>query len=295
MAPFLGSSLKEMSMALMGRFLKKEVLEKADTFTKLSSVDPANAQNQKHPKKVDLGFAAQDTLKKISEKKTASEPRILAFKNDCVEFLSAIVSKLLEKCPLKYPLVNYLVSVVPQKLVSPSAESVAKFEKFLQILLNGNWRSAEACDEVLAQFKAFVIEMKQNHHAEFSSFKMNENRLDEFYGNYTKDAKYAKLWEVFQIIFTLSHGQAAVERGFSINNELLVENMQEKSLVASRFVYASVKSSDAHFSDISYTPRLKLNVREARMRYQVHLEEQKKLTIESKKARKRKAAEEEIH
>jgi len=35
-----------------------------------------------------------------------------------------------------------------------------------------------------------------------------------------KNANYAKLREVFQIIFTLSHGQAALERGFLINNEL---------------------------------------------------------------------------
>ena len=51
-----------------------------------------------------------------------------------------------------------------------------------------------------------------------------------------KNANYAKLWEVFQIIFTLSHGQAALERGFLINNGLMVENMKEESLTASRFV-----------------------------------------------------------
>jgi len=114
-------------------------------------------------------------------------------------------------------------------LVSPSTEATVKFEIFLQLLLDAKWRSAEACDKVFTQFKAFVIEIKRNYLAEFFNFKINENRLDEFYWNYMKNAKYAKLWKVFQIIFTLSHGQAAVERGFSINNELMVENMQEKS------------------------------------------------------------------
>jgi len=65
-----------------------------------------------------------------------------------------------------------------------------------------------------------------------------------------KNANYAKLWEVFQIIVTLSHDQAAFERGFSINNELMVENMKEESLTASRFVYDTVKSSAVHFSEI---------------------------------------------
>ena len=56
--------------------------------------------------------------------------------------LSAIVIKLLERCPLKYSLVHSLVSVIPQKLVSNSTEAQVKFEQLLQILLNGKWCSA---------------------------------------------------------------------------------------------------------------------------------------------------------
>ena len=40
MTPFLALSLKNLLLAIMGRFLKKEVLEKADTFKKLSTIDP---------------------------------------------------------------------------------------------------------------------------------------------------------------------------------------------------------------------------------------------------------------
>ena len=50
------------------------------------------------------------------------------------------------------------------------------------------------------------MEMKENHFAEFLSFIINRDRLDEFYWNYMKDAQHAKMWEVFRIIFTLSHG-----------------------------------------------------------------------------------------
>jgi len=66
---------------------------------------------------------------------------------------------------------------------------------------------------------------------------IGEYHISEYqFWNYMKNANYAKLWEVFQIIFTLSHGQAALERGFLINNGLMVENMKEESLTASRFV-----------------------------------------------------------
>ena len=46
MTPFLPLSLKDL-FAIMGRFLKKEVLEKTDTFKKLSTIDPADKKNQK--------------------------------------------------------------------------------------------------------------------------------------------------------------------------------------------------------------------------------------------------------
>ena len=85
------------------------------------------------------------------------------------------------------------MSVVRLKLVSNSAEAQVKFERLLQILLNGKWCLAEVCDEILAQFKGFVSEMKQNHLAEFLSFNMNTDRLDEFYWNYMKGAKHSKV------------------------------------------------------------------------------------------------------
>ena len=123
---------------------------------------------------------------------------------------------------------------------------------------------------------------------------MGEYHISEYqFWNYMKNAKYVKIWEVFQIIFTLCHGQAAVERGFSINNELMVENMKEESLIAS-IVYETVKSSAVHFSEIRLNRRLKRNNRAARIRYQLHLEDQRKLTVESEKARKRKAVQDEI-
>ena len=55
----------------------------------------------------------------------------------------------------------------------------------------------------------------------------------------------------------LLHGQAPVKREFSVNSELLVEYLQEKTLDASCFVYSSVKSDANHFSELSFTFRLK--------------------------------------
>ena len=39
----------------------------------------------------------------------------------------------------------------------------------------------------------------------------------------------------------MSHGNASVESGFSVNEDLLVENLLESSLVSKRLVYDAVK------------------------------------------------------
>lgn len=58
MVPFLGQCLRDLLVDLMSRFIKKDVLDKADTYQKLAAVDPKEKRNQVLPKHVDLGFAA---------------------------------------------------------------------------------------------------------------------------------------------------------------------------------------------------------------------------------------------
>ena len=45
---------------------------------------------------------------------------------------------------------------------------------------------------------------------------MNTDRLDEFYWNYMKDVKHAKMWENF---YTLLHGQAATHFFLKFSSE----------------------------------------------------------------------------
>ena len=46
MGPFLGQSLKDLLLTLMGRFIKKDVLEQADSYPKLAAIDPCDKKNQ---------------------------------------------------------------------------------------------------------------------------------------------------------------------------------------------------------------------------------------------------------
>src|SRR5690348_13080877 len=98
----------------------------------------------------------------------------------------------------------------------------------------------------------------------------------------------------------LSHGNASVESGFSINKELLIENLNEKTVVCQRRVYDAIFNAGGVLS----TPidiKLLQSVRAARMRYENHMQEvrqrlreeeekvleSKKLQSEVKRSRKR--------
>ena len=157
MAPFLGQSLKDLLLTLMGRFIKKDVLEQSDSYPKLAAIDPCDKKNQVHCKLVEFDFAARRSLKFVRDNKTISELAVLTFKTECVQLLSAMTAKLIERCPLNYPLVTYLSSLNPPKMISSASDVTSKFEKILQILMNGNWRSAGECDELLSKYKAFLV------------------------------------------------------------------------------------------------------------------------------------------
>ena len=55
-------------------------------------------------------------------------------------------------------------------------------------------------------------------------------------GYLKETVRYKNLVNVIKIVLTLSYGQSAVERGFSLNDKILVENMRAESLVAQRSV-----------------------------------------------------------
>ena len=45
------------------------------------------------------------------------------------------------------------------------------------------------------------------------------------------------LWSVFKLLLTTCHSQSMVERGFSINNDVVTPNLRNETLVSLRTVY----------------------------------------------------------
>ena len=91
------------------------------------------------------------------------------------------------------------------------------------------------------------------------------------------------------IVFTLSHGQVSVERGFSVIKDMMVDNLLQESIIAHR----TIKDSLYHFYDNDVTKCPVSNdlykyARMARQLYHQKLAEKKKDNVaeESLAARK---------
>ena len=101
------------------------------------------------------------------------------------------------------------------------------------------------------------------------------------------NADYVNLWKVCRIIFVLSHSQAVVERGFNINDELLVESMKDKSLISQRMVYDYFSASNSDLHNYQVDKQLLLSCKGARMRYDSYLENEKQKSSRNRKIKEK--------
>ena len=99
---------------------------------------------------------------------------------------------------------------------------------------------------------------------------IEEDRLDTILQSRV-EVEYPKVWKVARLALILSHGQATVERGFSINNELVTENQQQQRLVAIRIIKDHIMYVNG-VTNVETTHGLVVAARSARSKYLHELE-----------------------
>ena len=114
------------------------------------------------------------------------------------------------------------------------------------------------------------------------------SRLDDFYSSIMLGSKpYSELWQIIKLSLIFSHGNATVESGFSINKNLLVENLQEHGLVAQRTVENAIRFPES-IQIVPITQVMLTNGRTAHIRYETHLKESRQNQKEEEKKRTQK-------
>lgn len=84
-----------------------------------------------------------------------------------------------------------------------------------------------------------------------------------------------ELKTVVKLVLILSHRNAEVERGFSVNKECLQDNMTESTLIGFRTVYDTVQKMGG-IDKVPVTKSLLHSAKNAYVRYKESLEERKK-------------------
>ena len=134
-------------------------------------------------------------------------------------FPVSLIEKLFEKSPISYSVVRYDSIFDPKEMTSVDAELLqSKMKKNLQHFVKLGILDNISCDKALAHFIHFIQNESTLNLDKFKSFDRKDKRLDGFYFHVLCIQKYKELAYIVEIILTLSHGQAAVERGFSVGN-----------------------------------------------------------------------------
>lgn len=289
MMPFMAEELERVMRNLMMRFIKKTVLDESTSGSQLARIDIFKEDNLVNPKKIDTGYAVKAIIQELEKNKSASQLQMYQFKNDCKTFLQSILVKLMERCPLKYQLVRYLAALNPKHIASEPEEAEDKFGKLLGKLLSHRWLDASSCDEANAQYVKLVNDVKLYHKDEFKGFSPGHQPLDSFWYQMLGEKEgFELLWSIVQKMLILCHGQACIERGFSVNKSVAEVNMSKSTLIAFRKVYDALKQMECKVHDIPVSKQMLESCRHARKRYDQYLAEQKRTADATAKQNKQK-------
>ena len=297
MIPFLGDDLHHMLKSLMSSVISNSVLKKqGTTLHGLMKIDVNNGENQRAAHKVDVGFVASEQLKKLSASKKVSDRQVLALKTECKEAILTIIKRLWLKSPLQYRLVRALNCLSPQMMVNNSERCVNKFQIVLKVLVDAKKLKESDVDQTKHQFSCFLDEDLPQHTAKLDAFDHNkeDQHIEQlFYEMMATKQCYKKLWTVVKNLLTLSHGQAIIERGFSSNKQVSVDNLQERSFVALRQIDDYIKAVNGSLN-VKITKDMICSAATARQKYMLYLEEEKKKKEKKAFSMKRKSLMEEL-
>ncbi|KAJ4945774.1 hypothetical protein JOQ06_023452 [Pogonophryne albipinna] len=242
--PFLAKDLAELLKSLLRRFVKREFLEDI-TPLKLTKVDAADEKNWVSPMNADIGLGAESVIKALQSKpgSRVGELSVLTFRKECMKGLAAMVKKVQEKSPLKVPVVRHIACLDPTNMSRDPEWCIGKMKSVVQRFLEDKQLAGgvSAADVIVQQFERFLS--VEGRGEGFLSFQPFEQRLDVFL--HEALSTYPELRRFCQSLLLLSHGQATVERGFSVNKEVETVNLLEESLEAQRLICDQKKRQGA--------------------------------------------------
>src|SRR5215813_6861151 len=273
--------------------LKAESYEKISKAENLCKFDFRDPNNHNAKSKVSLGFSADQILKEKFLKKEVSQGEVFTLKKDCQQAILVMLQHLLKKCPINYSVVRNVSCIDPRLMANNPEKSQNRMKNILMVLTQNKRILQKDCDNILLRFGEFLEKIVKTRMYEYNSFDPKSMSLDTFFSPYFTDSHYSEVWKIFKIIMILSHGQASVERGFSVNKAVEIENLKDSSYISQRIILEYIKFSGG-ILNIDINKDLRVAASSARKKYTQYIEEQKLLVRSQTLQTKRKYLEDEI-
>nr|CAD7427210.1 unnamed protein product [Timema monikensis] len=285
MTPYLFEAVEKLLRYLMNRCVKPDLMK--CTGPKLLSIDTKKSENLILSKNIDIGFATKRLLGETAI--TVTERQKLEFIHECRSMLTTMIAKLQEKSPLKQKAVRGLSSLDPCVIQHSPQLAQKRFSFLLEELNHANIINDVLAENAKKEYLHFCNLKKSELQEIFRPCDQfsDEVGLDTIYGSFLiGEANYKHLWEVIKICLVLSHGNATVEGGFSVNKSLLVENMHEKTVTAQRHIHDEIQEAGG-IKNIHISKKMLDYVRGAWKHYHEYLEMKKQERSEEERRRQK--------
>lgn len=268
MFPFLYSFLFNLSHDVLKRYVTAPVLDQfSSQFSKMKQINvkDINSEHLKQATQVDIGFGAKNATRQKEDPR-----KKLEFYVACKSFLIGVTEKLFERSPLNYSIIRGASALAPDIITGKSSDVCQKrFDTLVQMMFDSGQITTSHADDSKREYVQFINSFTIRKH--LNEFSLDNDRLDTLYVQLMKNEScYQHLWTIAKKVFILFHGQAAVEGGFSINKDILVENLHEISVVAQRVVYNAIQFHNGVLN-VPITDKLFQSVRASSNRRQLAL------------------------
>jgi len=211
LSPLLYESMLTTLRSVLNRFVKDDVL---DNSPDLVRIDIGNPDNLKAVKLVDVGFSVKSALRKVDGLKAID---LLQFRKDCREALIEFFSSLTKNSSLMYRLTKGISCFDPSIAVNPKLR-LSRLGTALDIFVDNKWISGHSADQV--KNNCIQIWKRPFFEEKMKSFSLNDpnKRLDKLWFEVIPESEeFLPVRNFLKMVLIFSHGNAFIERGFSIN------------------------------------------------------------------------------
>lgn len=216
MLPFLNEILTSLMRSLMTKIVRPEVIQSATTSLAICNIDVMIKDNLKDATSIDIGTAALLEVNKAMQISSTTPQLRKQFYRECRLFIVSAILKLQEKNPLKYKFVRNCSSLSPSLVVNDADDAKRRFRHMTLQLHSLKRISSVVADMANTEFDEFLSTVVPSKVDTFKEFSYLKNRLDTFFMDMFQK-QFQNVATVVKITMSLFHGNANVERGFSVS------------------------------------------------------------------------------